>query len=118
MNCRIFDIKRGKTILLDIFLECKDGFYNSTCGAQCGQCLNRETCNKVNGTCPSGCNPNFQSPLCQGNYSNLVLITNFLGVNFIIRRFSVKMETIKVELNFQTGKPTIPYYSERKGGTL
>ena len=99
-------MKSGKTILFDIFLECKDGFYNSTCGAHCGQCLNREICNKVNGTCPSGCNLNFQSPLCQGNCSNLVLITLLLGMNFIFLRLSVKEEIIKVESNFQTGKTT------------
>ena len=95
------------------FLECRDGFYNSSCGAHCGQCLNREICNKVNGTCPSGCNPNFQSPLCQGNSSNLVLITHFQGEKFIFRRLSVKEETIKVELNFQTGKTILLFWEER-----
>lgn len=48
------------------FTECADGHYNALCYGTCGHCLNKQVCDKYDGSCPSGCKPNFDSPLCQG----------------------------------------------------
>lgn len=48
------------------FVVCEDYFYNDTCTAACGSCLNGETCNKQKGTCAQGCKDNFSPPFCQG----------------------------------------------------
>lgn len=48
------------------FIECADGHYNALCSGTCGHCLNEQVCDKYDGSCLSGCKPNFDSPLCQG----------------------------------------------------
>ena len=53
---------------------CADHFYNSSCTAKCGNCLNKEHCDKRNGTCIKGCQPHFQYPLCTGNIQILSFI--------------------------------------------
>ena len=45
---------------------CKDGFYNSTCMDNCGQCMNENACDKHSGECHNGCQLHFQSPFCKG----------------------------------------------------
>lgn len=41
------------------------------CRSVCGHCKNGETCDKYNGTCLNGCEPNFKTPLCQGIYESM-----------------------------------------------
>lgn len=48
------------------FIERADGHYNALCSGTCGHCLNEQVCDKYDGSCLSGCKPNFDSPLCQG----------------------------------------------------
>ena len=47
-------------------IECVNGYYDRNCSKLCGHCKDNNPFNKVNGTCESGCMPNFQSPLCKG----------------------------------------------------
>lgn len=35
------------------------------CASTCGNCLNGETCDNVNGTCTDGCNEGFKGILCK-----------------------------------------------------
>lgn len=53
------------------FLECEDGYYDNMCRSVCGHCKNGETCDKYNGTCLNGCEPNFKTPFCQGIYKSM-----------------------------------------------
>ena len=46
---------------------CENGYYGSNCSKQCGHCLNGQPCDKHIGFCDKGCQPHFQSPLCQGS---------------------------------------------------
>lgn len=55
--------------------ECKDGFYGQNCSTACGNCANSAVCNKDNGTCPTGCQENWEKPLCDGK--NEVLFQTF-----------------------------------------
>ena len=43
---------------------CPDFTYGMDCKGLCGACLNGVPCNKVDGSCPSGCEPGLQSPMC------------------------------------------------------
>ena len=57
------------TLILKTFkfyLVCEDGFYNKTCSAVCGKCVNNEPCDKETGECRNGCQLHFKRPLCQG----------------------------------------------------
>ena len=45
---------------------CEDGFYNRSCSAVCGKCVNNEVCDKETGECRNDCQLNFKPPLCQG----------------------------------------------------
>lgn len=40
------------------------GHYGENCTKTCGNCLNKETCNNVNGTCTDGCSEGFTGDLC------------------------------------------------------
>lgn len=50
------------------FTECADGYYTAVCSGTCGHCLYKQLCDKFAGSCPSGCTPSFDFPLCQGNF--------------------------------------------------
>lgn len=50
----------------EFYLVCEDGFYNKTCSAVCGKCVNNEPCDKETGECRNGCQLHFKPPLCQG----------------------------------------------------
>ena len=42
------------------------------CTSACGNCLHGDVCDKVNGTCPNGCQPGFvpSDPLCNEGKRN------------------------------------------------
>ena len=46
---------------------CSDGSYGLNCMSPCGKCSQGDVCDKINGTCPGGCQPGFDSsdPFCQ-----------------------------------------------------
>lgn len=54
------------------------------CRSVCGHCKNGETCDKYNGTCLNGCEPNFKTPLCQGIYESMYEILCAFSVSFLI----------------------------------
>ena len=54
------------------FLVCIDGFYNTNCTEKCGHCLNKEPCDKKNGSC-SDCQANFKLLLCKGNHTLMII---------------------------------------------
>lgn len=45
-------------------LACMHGYYGENCTKTCGNCLNDETCNNINGTCSDGCSEGFKGNLC------------------------------------------------------
>uniref|UniRef100_K1QV61 Multiple epidermal growth factor-like domains 11 n=1 Tax=Magallana gigas TaxID=29159 RepID=K1QV61_MAGGI len=45
--------------------SCSSGTYGQNCNEPCGNCLNNTTCNRYNGTCPSGCNAGFEGHICK-----------------------------------------------------
>lgn len=45
-------------------LACMHGYYGNDCTKKCGNCLNNETCNNINGTCTDGCSEGFKGDLC------------------------------------------------------
>lgn len=45
-------------------LACMHGYYGENCTKKCGNCLNKETCNNVNGTCTDGCSEGYKGNLC------------------------------------------------------
>lgn len=47
------------------FIACLHGYYGGKCAEKCGNCLNNETCNNVNGTCTDGCTGGFKEDLCK-----------------------------------------------------
>lgn len=48
-----------------IFIEdCKDGKYGKNCSISCGNCLESEQCNHINGICMNGCDSGYQGFLC------------------------------------------------------
>lgn len=56
-----------------ILSDCKDGFYNSNCSAECGKCLNGEICHKTSGLCVTGCQAHFVFPFCEGCWAMIFL---------------------------------------------
>lgn len=42
-------------------LECENKTYGENCSNTCGRCRNSVACNNINGTCPDGCDPGWQS---------------------------------------------------------
>ena len=57
----------GLNIIFIDIPECENGYNGSNCSKQYGHCLNGQPCDKHIGHCDKGCQPHFQSPLCQGN---------------------------------------------------
>ena len=44
--------------------ECGDNSYGLGCRRTCGNCRNEDTCNEVDGTCPSGWNAGVYGKKC------------------------------------------------------
>lgn len=46
-------------------IECPSGYFGMNCNEKCsGNCINKETCNHVNGVCPSECQDGFLGIHC------------------------------------------------------
>lgn len=62
----IFHIFQYDYLTLHIsFLECSNKTYGLNCLDTCGACLDSSPCHHVDGSCPSGCNPGWQTtPKC------------------------------------------------------
>ena len=50
---------------------CSNGTFGQDCNEQCGECLGKEQCNYVNGTCVKGCNSGYQGIMCTEGQSKL-----------------------------------------------
>lgn len=50
-----------------MFTECEIGFYNTSCSAKCGHCIDKSACAMENGYCPEGCENNYLYPRCKGS---------------------------------------------------
>ena len=53
-------------MILNLFVDCQDGFYDSNCNSTCGHCLHGDPCDKQTGLCNNECQKNFKPPFCQG----------------------------------------------------
>ena len=43
---------------------CGNGTFGQDCTEQCGECLRKEQCHHVDGSCANGCNPGYQGLMC------------------------------------------------------
>ena len=50
-----------------MFTECEIGFYNTSCSAKCGHCIDKSACAMENGYCSEGCENNYLYPRCKGS---------------------------------------------------
>ena len=57
-----FDFKKN----VFMFTGCEIGYYNTSCSAKCGYCIDNSTCAIENGYCPVGCEKNYLYPRCKG----------------------------------------------------
>uniref|UniRef100_A0A8W8NTN0 Scavenger receptor class F member 2 n=1 Tax=Magallana gigas TaxID=29159 RepID=A0A8W8NTN0_MAGGI len=46
-------------------LACDKGKYGSECSKTCGYCRDVKQCSNINGTCLTGCDPDYQGDLCK-----------------------------------------------------
>ena len=53
-----------------LFLECDQGTFGWNCSQICGHCSKKNDCNKVNGSCPAGCEPGFKDDLCNAGMNS------------------------------------------------
>ena len=44
---------------------CEHGTYGIECRERCGNCLNMDNCDNINGTCLNGCSPGYFGHLCK-----------------------------------------------------
>ena len=52
----------GKIVLLK---ACVQGTYGKECNSKCGNCLNTDGCDHINGSCITGCAPGYVGDLCK-----------------------------------------------------
>lgn len=55
------------------FLACLHGTYGQNCAMTCGNCLENQTCDNVNGTCTNGCDEGFKDDFCKSGMIELEL---------------------------------------------
>lgn len=48
-----------------LFEACDGGAYGYDCRETCGHCRDVEQCYNINGTCLTGCEPDYQGDLCK-----------------------------------------------------
>ena len=47
------------------FEACEKGTYGQNCDEKCGNCVDLDDCNRINGTCLNGCSPGYFGALCK-----------------------------------------------------
>lgn len=56
---------KNHTYISHIFIsECPAGSYGDACNETCGNCRDGNTCDRVNGTCLTGCDAGYEGDLC------------------------------------------------------
>lgn len=50
--------------IFDYLLECDGDTYGQNCRSLCGHCFDEAQCHYVNGTCPNGCDGEYQGSHC------------------------------------------------------
>lgn len=55
------------------FLACLHDTFGQNCAMTCGNCLENQTCDNVNGTCTSGCVEGFKDDFCKSGMIELEL---------------------------------------------
>ena len=53
-----------------IFIVCDNGSFGQDCNERCGECLGKEQCHHVNGSCINGCKPGFHGIMCTKGSQN------------------------------------------------
>lgn len=65
--------------------------YGENCGIACGNCLAKEQCHHINGTCMNGCDRGYQGSKCtEGDHCYLMLKTWCFNSKYMIY-YSVMM---------------------------
>ena len=49
---------------MNVFSECDSNTFGQSCTGVCGNCLEKEQCHHVNGTCLNGCDSGFRGHQC------------------------------------------------------
>ena len=44
---------------------CDHGYFGPECKGKCGHCLDNNTCNRLDGKCPNGCESGYQGDFCK-----------------------------------------------------
>ena len=45
-------------------IECANGKFGQDCNERCGECVGKEQCQHINGSCVSGCKPGYKGIRC------------------------------------------------------
>lgn len=61
------------SLKIRVFLACLHGTYGQNCAMTCGNCLENQTCDNVNGTCTNGCDEGFKDDFCKSGMIELEL---------------------------------------------
>ena len=61
-----------KTISL---IECVNGTFGQDCNERCGECVEKEQCHHVNGSCVNGCKPGYRGIRCTKGSQSLLYLT-------------------------------------------
>lgn len=93
-----------------MFTECEIGFYNTSCSAKCGHCIDNSTCAMENGYCVKGCEKNYLYPRCKGNVYSQKTIS--LLVDEIINNSVVITDVLKYLQGFSIYIETISFFTE------
>lgn len=57
-------------------IACDSHFYGENCSMPCGNCLESEQCQHINGTCMNGCASGYQGPTCKEGKFVMFLLYN------------------------------------------
>lgn len=80
--------------LLILQTECHPGTYGPNCLQKCsGNCLNKSTCNRTNGTCDMGCGSGYTGDLCDKGLTGSIV--------FLRKHWNFKKSTIIGKLKLQ-----------------
>lgn len=57
-----------RVLIFEFSIDCDSNMFGQDCREKCGECVNKEHCHHINGTCLNGCNQGYRGLECkQGN---------------------------------------------------